>query len=124
MWREKALLQTLQLRSKKGEILNEKTISYLQLNKGNSDKIVTNSTLEIKHKFTCRKSVLRTRCTIENEYGETIATVYNKKNIHSGVNKINYTLTHQLNSGESIFLYVKTPAGQVVEKHEMIIPAK
>lgn len=112
---------TLKLTDHKDNVLKQETITYNQLVADRRAGIGKDSYQEIKLIYTSKKPEKRTICTIETEDGKILALVFENKNIHTGTNKINYTLKHQLQPNSTVYVIVKNKAGRFIYKEEILI---
>lgn len=109
------------LKNKKGAVLHEETHTYGSLNRDKVKNRGTVSYLKMSLKYTSKKPEQRTKCTIENEDNEVLAVVYSNKNIHTGVNKIDYTFKHLLPEGQEVTIYVRNRPGRIIAEQTYTI---
>ena len=67
-------------------------------------------------KYSSNKVVRNVNCKIYDEEGNLLAFVFERNQIHNGVNKVLYTLEHNLNKGDFVRLEVATTAGKVLSE--------
>lgn len=111
----------LKLTNRKNEVLKEETITYNQLMADRQAGIGKDSYQDIKVIYASKKPEKRAICTLETPDGRILALVFENKNIHTGTNKINYTLKHQLESNSIVYVIVKSKAGRILYKQEISI---
>lgn len=111
----------LKLVNAKGNTLSEKWITHKANGNSLSQGLDNYKSMDIKHKFNCKKNELRAKAILENDKGELLETIFEGKNIHSGINKVDYTFNHQLKPGDRFYLIVKLPSGKLIEKKEYTI---
>ena len=104
------------LKSKKGETIYEMKANFNDLQAKKKLNRGTPAYIQMEQKYTSKRAEQRVKSTVENEEGEVLAIVFNSKNIHTGVNKINYTFKHKLPEGSEVYLIVKTKQGKVLLK--------
>lgn len=109
------------LKNKKGETIHKSTVTFEKIEETRVKNRGTVSYLNMSLKYTSKKPEQRTKCTIENDAGEVLQEVYGNKNIHTGVNKVEYTFKHLLPEGQEVTLYVRNKAGKVIAKQSYTI---
>ena len=105
----------------KRKLLKEEKIFSAKLNEQKKNPKTTEKYFQIKEMYVSKRDELRTTCLVENTKGETLATIFDGRNIHSGINKVNYQLKHTLEEGETIFLIIKLNSGKIISKTALLI---
>jgi hypothetical protein len=109
------------LKNNKGKIIDEEKITYLQLQELAKKGLSEVKTLKISHKYSSKIAENHVRCTLESEDKKVLVTIFEDKNIHSGINKVEYYYKHHNVEGETVVLYLRTPSGKVISRREYII---